>query len=284
VAVIDKYAFTRECIARSLQALSSDIEILPFPSSDEARQGHRKFDLILYYCHGDEVGEFDAASWQELVTLAPTIVLSSGSARDFILEMFKRGVRGFIPTQSTTLELAIRILHVIRAGGNFVPLGLLPLGATDLMSGTRQPSAVKFTTREKSVITLLKCGAQNKIIAYEMKLNESTVKVHIRNIMRKMKVRNRTEVVSRLLGAMREFELESEGVNGATLAAKIAGAGSCACEVTYTIAREPSQGKGRPPYPGLRASVRHKGMPISGGRDHMGMVCGTAGGDSLARP
>jgi len=218
VALVDKHAFTRGCIARSLQALNSDIEILPLCNSREAEQTDRKFDLILYYCHGDEVG--DAAFPLELAKRAPTIVLSSSSARDFILEIFKKGGRGFIPTESTTLELALGILRLIRAGGSFVPLDVLPLGATDMMSAGRQLAAAKFTTREESVITLLKLGTSNKIIAYELKLSESTVKVHVRNIMRKMKVRNRTEVVSRTLGATREFELESDGRNGATTAGR----------------------------------------------------------------
>jgi hypothetical protein len=67
VALVDKHAFTRECIARSLQALSADIEIFPFCNSREADQTDRKFDLILYYRHGDEVG--DAAFPQELAKL-----------------------------------------------------------------------------------------------------------------------------------------------------------------------------------------------------------------------
>jgi DNA-binding NarL/FixJ family response regulator len=210
VAVIDKFAFTRECIAHSLQALSVDIEVFPFCNAHEARQSHRKFGLLVYHCHGDEMDEFDAAFWQELATLAPTIILSSGSARDFILKMFERGVRGYIPTESTTLELALEILRLIRAGGSFVPLGVLAPSATepsatDMISDARQLPAAKFTTREKSVITLLKLGTSNKIIAYELQMSESTVKVHIRNIMRKMKVKNRTEVVSRILGVTREF-------------------------------------------------------------------------------
>jgi DNA-binding NarL/FixJ family response regulator len=41
----------------------------------------------------------------------------------------------------------------------------------------------------------LKQGKQNKIIAYELSMCESTVKVHIRHIMKKLKARNRTQVV-----------------------------------------------------------------------------------------
>ena len=41
----------------------------------------------------------------------------------------------------------------------------------------------------------LRQGKQNKIIAYELGMCESTVKVHIRLIMKKLNARNRTQVV-----------------------------------------------------------------------------------------
>ena len=45
------------------------------------------------------------------------------------------------------------------------------------------------------ILGLLKQGKPNKIIAYELNLSESTVKVHIRNILAKLGVKNRTEAV-----------------------------------------------------------------------------------------
>jgi DNA-binding NarL/FixJ family response regulator len=55
-----------------------------------------------------------------------------------------------------------------------------------------------FTTREAAVVEALRKGKANKIIAYELNLCESTVKVHIRNIMKKLKATNRTEVAYKL--------------------------------------------------------------------------------------
>ena len=40
----------------------------------------------------------------------------------------------------------------------------------------------------------LRSGHQNKIIAYELGISESTVKVHLRNIMKKLNASNRTQV------------------------------------------------------------------------------------------
>jgi DNA-binding NarL/FixJ family response regulator len=49
-----------------------------------------------------------------------------------------------------------------------------------------------------AVVEALRRGRANKIIAYELNLRESTVKVHIRNIMRKLHATNRTEVAFKI--------------------------------------------------------------------------------------
>lgn len=54
-----------------------------------------------------------------------------------------------------------------------------------------------LTTREVQILDLLCKGTQNKIIADRLRLSENTVKVHVRNIYKKMNVRNRTEAASR---------------------------------------------------------------------------------------
>ena len=52
----------------------------------------------------------------------------------------------------------------------------------------------QLTPREREVLDALVAGKPNKIIAYELQMGECTVKVHVRNIMRKVNARNRTEV------------------------------------------------------------------------------------------
>ena len=57
-----------------------------------------------------------------------------------------------------------------------------------------QKSNGLFTARQAAVIDALRQGKPNKIIAYELKMRESTVKVHVRNIMKKLNATNRTQV------------------------------------------------------------------------------------------
>jgi DNA-binding NarL/FixJ family response regulator len=51
-----------------------------------------------------------------------------------------------------------------------------------------------LTARQKAVLELLSRGDTNKVIARRLGMRESTVKVHVRQIMRKFGVSNRTQV------------------------------------------------------------------------------------------
>jgi DNA-binding NarL/FixJ family response regulator len=54
------------------------------------------------------------------------------------------------------------------------------------------PLTPNFTPREQHVLELLTQGMPNKIIAYRLGMSQSTVKVHVHNILNKLKVSNRT--------------------------------------------------------------------------------------------
>ena len=75
--------------------------------------------------------------------------------------------------------------------------GSRPLGTPGGNSGT----FLALTTREVQILDLICKGTQNKIIADQLRLSENTVKVHVRNIYKKMNVRNRTEAASRFFNA-----------------------------------------------------------------------------------
>ena len=55
-------------------------------------------------------------------------------------------------------------------------------------------SRLILTSRELSVVRAIRQGKSNKIIAHELNMCLSTVKVHVRNVMRKLDAKNRTEV------------------------------------------------------------------------------------------
>jgi DNA-binding NarL/FixJ family response regulator len=54
--------------------------------------------------------------------------------------------------------------------------------------------AAKLTARERELIALIGRGLENKGIASELNISENTVRVHVRNILRKYKLSNRTQI------------------------------------------------------------------------------------------
>ncbi len=82
------------------------------------------------------------------------------------------------------------------AGGKSVQNSAVIANRADALAESRSDMAT-LTTREVQILDLLCKGTQNKIIADRLHLSENTVKVHVRNIYKKMNVRNRTEAASR---------------------------------------------------------------------------------------
>jgi len=204
VGLIDSLRFSRDCLISAFGALHPDLIIVPFASVEEcAASSSSKVEIILYYCHDD--GPFETLAQQQVKVLrqkfdnVPIVVLSD--ARNAILPRSIRttlnsGAQGIIPTLTTELPAALAAIRFVKAGGTFAPLNALLAGRQERLSegaGATQPN--RLTPRQAMVLSHLRQGKANKIIAYELGMTESTVKVHVRNIMRKMGATNRTQAV-----------------------------------------------------------------------------------------
>jgi DNA-binding NarL/FixJ family response regulator len=69
---------------------------------------------------------------------------------------------------------------------------------------TIDPDSTPLTAREREVIQLVSTGATNQEIAGALVISESTVKSHVKHILRKLGAANRAEAVSRHLSMVEE--------------------------------------------------------------------------------
>jgi DNA-binding NarL/FixJ family response regulator len=72
--------------------------------------------------------------------------------------------------------------------------------ATVATRGPADGDETPLTAREREVIELVSSGATNQEIANALVISESTVKSHVKHILRKLGAANRAEAVSRHLG------------------------------------------------------------------------------------
>ena len=135
--------------------------------------------------------------WSHIVTKVgrsvPVVLLAEEERAAYVIDAIKDGVRGYIPT-SLPLSVAIEAIELVRAGGTFIPATSFLPSSSVLSHPGDTPGRTAFTGRQAEVVAALRKGTSNKVIAYNLKMAESTVKVHVRTIMRKMKARNRTHV------------------------------------------------------------------------------------------
>ena len=200
IALVDEHLFTLECITKSLRESCELLEIVSFRNYDECLRSVGPCDLILYHAHesvamhgNDQCG----GMIKRLLEIAPVIVLCDADGIESVLAAFDIGARGYIPTASTTLKLAVEIMHLVKAGGTFVPPSSLSARRVSFQRTSRGATTTQFTERQLAVLGRLKQGKTNKIIAHELNMSESTVKVHIRKIMKRLDATNRTEVACR---------------------------------------------------------------------------------------
>ena len=79
-------------------------------------------------------------------------------------------------------------LERVRTGGTYVPLSL-----TEAAPAAERTPWRGLTPRQCDVLALIAEGKANKLIADALNMSESTVKAHVKQIIRRLKVANRTQ-------------------------------------------------------------------------------------------
>jgi DNA-binding NarL/FixJ family response regulator len=157
----------------------------------------------------------DVSRAQDQLPNVPVVVIAEGDELTFVREVIGSGVRGYIPT-SFDFAMFKEAIQFVAAGGTFVPASVLLRGEDGQMSDVEEAGkvlkhisndvihqssneiqerrvAASFTPRELTVISRLRDGKSNKLIARELKITEGTVKLYVRRIMKKLEVENRTQ-------------------------------------------------------------------------------------------
>jgi DNA-binding NarL/FixJ family response regulator len=193
IGVIEGRTFLRECIRRSMVSAFS-LPVVAYSAVSEL-EGQRQLSpevvilSLIEAGHEASVGALKALS--ELAPGIPIVVLAYVNDADLARTAIRHGAKGYIPV-TMGFEIAIEAVRFVLAGGTYVPMDCLLTGPPGGESSSQ--SFDTMTARELAVIRAIQQGKPNKTIAYELNLCESTVKVHVRNVMKKLKAKNRTEV------------------------------------------------------------------------------------------
>jgi DNA-binding NarL/FixJ family response regulator len=209
VLIIDERSFRRECVVRLLREISPEYAFSALARTHDLAaeqpcpQELDRVDVLILNIGAirlpDERVSADIRYLNGCFAEAPIILLSDREDSAQVAEALRYGVRGFIPT-TLGAKVVAEAVRLVGAGGTFIPASALvhALAGARQQAGeaggrARRAEAAGLTPRELDVLNLLREGKPNKIIAAELDLKETTVKIHVRHLMKKMKATNRTE-------------------------------------------------------------------------------------------
>ena len=122
---------------------------------------------------------------------ARIIVLSSHEGDVDIQRALEAGAQGYVAKGIVRGEL-LETIRSVHAGKRRLPAAVAQKLAEHMAD---EP----ISARELEVLSLIAAGKRNKEIASELSIAEDTVKMHVRNILSKLQVNDRTEAVTSAL-------------------------------------------------------------------------------------
>jgi two-component system nitrate/nitrite response regulator NarL len=161
------------------------------------RSTDQPVDLLVYEHSENQSSDLDcfAAISSEFPQIT-VVVLAGGVTSDGLESAIRGGARGVLPNTISAAALNL-VLQLLLAGENLVavpasvPRVLRPVSEATprIACEPRTP----LSPREDEILELLKEGSPNKVIARKLDVAEATVKVHIKSLLRKIDVGNRTQ-------------------------------------------------------------------------------------------
>ncbi|WP_037460223.1 LuxR C-terminal-related transcriptional regulator [Skermanella stibiiresistens] len=199
VLIVDDHALVLHGFALSVLELYPDAEVMEANSLDAALSIVRRTEglsLVLFDLHLDaEDGLTGVRRMIEALNETPLIVISASDESADVIDSVRAGAKGYL-LKSGSSALLEHAISLVLSGETYVPLprNVLISAATAEPERPTNHMLDRLTDRQRDVFQLLLAGHSNKEIARALGVLEGTVKVHVRAIMQKLGVKNRTQV------------------------------------------------------------------------------------------
>ena len=201
VLLVDDHAVVR---AGLRMLLSADPELSIVGEAEDGAQAMRLArdlapDVVLMDISMPDMNGIEATRRiKELCPDVAVLALTMHEDDQYFFEMLAAGASGYIPKRAAPNDL-IAAIHAVRSGGVFLFPSVARLLVTDYRQRVERGGSTGvfdiLTEREREVLTLIAQGLSNQEIADKLVISIKTVNRHRENIMAKLNLHSRVELV-----------------------------------------------------------------------------------------
>ena len=200
ILIIDDHPLFRKGVAQLINDMGNEFSLI-----GEAQSGlegiqlalQHKPDLILLDLNMDGMNGIET-----LIELKKNdidsyvIVLTVSNAEEDLVAALRNGADGYLLKDLEPEVLQSKLQSVMK-GQIVLDQNLSEKLASSIRQDQNAPPEkqedVSLTHREREILELIATGKSNKLIARELNISDGTVKVHVKNLLRKLKVHSRLE-------------------------------------------------------------------------------------------
>lgn len=200
VLVVDDHPLFLEAMQRAITSAlpgAETVEAATIESAKTALSGRTRFDVVLLDLALPGTNGFDGLlELRSLHPKLPIVVVSALEDPRIVKEDTGYGAAGFISKSASRMEIGSAIKSVMD-GSVTLPKGYAP-PVTEPEAASRGDLVSRLqmlTPKQLNVLKMLRQGLLNKQIAHELAIEETTVKAHVSEILRKLCVASRTQAV-----------------------------------------------------------------------------------------
>lgn len=177
--------------------------------TDKQLMGNRPILLIIDVDNNDAASTYDQiAKFRRMRPADRVVALADHHRSDCLVSCLRAGADAFL-TKGTAFDEFIESLDLVARGHTVLPSDALKLFQEDAIEPFSEEQQIVVKTadvepelssklsvlsiRERAILQYLVNGESNKVIARSVNIAEATVKVHVKTILRKIRVQNRTQ-------------------------------------------------------------------------------------------
>lgn len=206
ILIVDDHTLFRSGIKALLQR-QDDFEVVG--EAGDGLEGLKRAkslqpDVVLLDLHMPGIGGREAVKLlSEEVPACNVLLLTVSEDAEDLIETIRAGARGYLLKNIETDFLLNAIRSAARGESVVSPqmTGKLLMGVRMGKEGVAQEDdKEKLSPREKDIIALLAKGVSNKEMAHTLNVAESTVKIHVQNILKKLHLTSRVQAAVYAVG------------------------------------------------------------------------------------